>query len=141
MSRSTWAPAAPSQSAGQLLERVPPRSYLVEVVEGFVEVGMHPSRGLIGDFDGVLQDALGNDVAVRGGGWLRADEDTEIRVAALTVLLQLLLQRTQPLGHEVDVLSGAKGTRPHHQTPVIYTCAEQAPNPSHHGMAPVKATL
>lgn len=102
---------------------------------------MHPSRGLVGDFDGVLQDALGNDVAVRRGGWLRADEDTEILVAALTVLLQLLLQRTQPLGHQVDVLSGTKGTRLHHQTPAIHTCAEQAPNPSRRGMAPAKATL
>lgn len=81
-----------------------------------MQVCMHPSWGLVGDFDGVLQDALGNDVAVRGGCWLRANEDTEILVAALTVLLQLLLQRTQPLGHQVDVLAGTKGTNLH-QTP------------------------
>lgn len=72
---------------------------------------MHPSRGLVSDFDGVLQDALGNDVAVRGGCRLCTNEDTEILVAALAVLLQLLLQRTQPLGHQVDVLAGTKGTR------------------------------
>lgn len=91
--------------------RAPLRSYLVEVIEGFVEVCMHPSRGLVSDFDGVLQDALGNDVAVRGGCRLCTNEDTEILVAALAVLLQLLLQRTQPLGHQVDVLAGTKGTR------------------------------
>lgn len=78
-----------------------------------MQVCMHAGRGLVGNFDGVLQDALGNDVAVRGGCRLRANEDTEILVAALTVLLQLLLQRTQPLGHQVDVLAGIKGRRLH----------------------------
>lgn len=87
-----------------------------------MQVRVHPGWGLAGDFDGVLQDALGNDVALRGGCWLRADEDAEILVA-LTVLLQLLLQGTQPLGHQVDVLEETKGTRLH-QFAFISTCAE-----------------
>lgn len=82
--------------------------YLAEVVEGFVQVGMHPRGRLVGDFDGVLQDALRNDVALWAWSWLCADEDTEIPMAALTVLLQLLLQRAQPLGHQMDVLAGTK---------------------------------
>lgn len=85
------------------------RSYLVEVVEGFVQVCVHPSWGLVGDFDGALQDALGNDVALRGRCRLCANEDAEVLVAALTVLLQLLLQGAQPLGHQVDVLQGWRG--------------------------------
>lgn len=76
-----------------------------------MQVGVHPGGGLAGDFDGVFQDALGNDVALRARRRLRANEDAEIPVAALAVLLQLLLQRAQPLGHQVDVLAGTKGTR------------------------------
>lgn len=38
--------------------------YLVEVVQGFVQVGMHAHGRLIGDLDGVLQDALWDDVAI-----------------------------------------------------------------------------
>lgn len=70
---------------------------------------MHASGGLAGDFDGVLQDALGDDVALRARRRLRADEHAEIPVAALAELLQLLLQTAQPLGHQVDVLAGTKG--------------------------------
>lgn len=88
---------------------------------------MHARGGLAGDFDGVLQDALRNDVAL--GAWrrLRADEHAEILVAALAELLQLLLQTAQPLSHQVDVLAGTKG-QGLVSTPL---CAEQAPNPSH----------
>lgn len=39
--------------------------YLVEVVQSLVEVGMHSCWGLVGDFDGVLKDALWYDVAFR----------------------------------------------------------------------------
>ena len=42
------------------------RTYLVEVVECLVEVGEHAGRGLVGDFDGGLEDALGDDVGVTG---------------------------------------------------------------------------
>lgn len=76
-----------------------PRQYLSEVVQGLVQVGMHASGGLIGDLDGVFQDALGDDVALRGGCRLSTDEDPEFRVAVIAVLLQLLLQGAEPLGH------------------------------------------
>lgn len=122
---SAWDWRSPHVSQLQQLQAAPPPmgcprcpSYLREVVKGFVQVRVHPSWGLIGDFDRVLQDALGNDVAVRGGCWLRTNEDTEILVAVLTVLLQFLLQRTQPLGHQVDVLAGTKGTQLH-QSPLL----------------------
>lgn len=39
-------------------------TYLVEVIKGLVKVGMHPCRGFVSDFDGILQDSLGNNVAV-----------------------------------------------------------------------------
>lgn len=83
-----------------------PGPYLSEVVQGLVQVGMHACGRLVGDFDGVLQDALGDDVALRGGCGLCTDEDPELRVAACTVLLQLLLQDAEPLGNQVDVLVG-----------------------------------
>lgn len=82
--------------------------YLVEVVQSLVEVGMHSSRGFIRDFDGVLQDALRDDVALGGSCRLCTDEDAEFWVASFTVLFQLLFQGAQPLGHQVDVLTGEK---------------------------------
>ena len=73
-----------------------------------MQVGVHARGRLVGDLNGVLQDALGDDVALSGGRRLRTDEDPELWVALLTVLLQLLLQGTEPLGHQVDVLGGRK---------------------------------
>ena len=49
-------------------------THLVEVVQGFVEVGEHAGGRLVGDLDCGLQDALGNDVRIRATGWFRADE-------------------------------------------------------------------
>lgn len=40
--------------------------YLVEVVQGLVQVGVYASGWFIGDLDGVLQDALWYDVALWG---------------------------------------------------------------------------
>lgn len=60
------------------------------------------------DLNGVLQDALGDDVALRGGRRLCTDEDPELWVAVLAVFLQLLLQGAEPLGHQVNVLVGRK---------------------------------
>lgn len=69
---------------------------------------MHACGRLIGDLNGVLQNALGNDVALRRGCRLSADEDPEVWVTFLAELLQFLLQGTEPLGHQVDVLLGRK---------------------------------
>lgn len=85
-----------------------PGLYLSEVVQGLVQVGMHARGRLIGDLNGVLQDALGDDVALRGGRRLCTDEDPELWVAVLAVFLQLLLQGAEPLGHQVNVLVGRK---------------------------------
>lgn len=68
--------------------------YLTEVVQGLVQIGMHPSRRFIGDLDGVLQDSLRDDVAFAGGGRFGANEHPEVLVTSLCVLLQLFLQRT-----------------------------------------------
>lgn len=73
-----------------------------------MQVGVHARGRLVGDLNGVLQDALGDDVVLSGGRGLRTDEDPELWVAVLAVLLQLLLQGTEPLGHQVDVLVGRK---------------------------------
>lgn len=65
--------------------------YLVEVVQGLVQVGVHASRWFIGDLDGVLQDALWDDVALRGGGGLCTDKHPKVLMASLCVLLQKFL--------------------------------------------------
>lgn len=41
--------------------------YLVEVIQGLVQVGVHAGGRFVGDFDGVLQDALWDDVALGAG--------------------------------------------------------------------------
>lgn len=68
--------------------------YLTEVVQCLVEIGMHPSRRLIGDLDGVLQDSLRDKMAFGGGGGFSADKHPEVLVSSLCVLLQPFLQRT-----------------------------------------------
>lgn len=78
--------------------------YLVEVVQGLVQVGMHTQRWFVCDFDGVLENTLWDDVTLGGGRRLGADEHSEVLVAGVAVLLQLLLQGAQPFGHQVNVL-------------------------------------
>lgn len=62
--------------------------HLVEVVQGLVQVGVHASRRFVGDLDGVFEDALRDDVALRGGGGLGTDKHPEVLVASLCMLLQ-----------------------------------------------------
>lgn len=78
--------------------------YLVEVVQGFVQVSVHTQWWLVGDFYGVFQNALWDDVTLGGRRRLSTDEHSKVRVAGVAVLLQPLLQVAQPLGHQVDVL-------------------------------------
>lgn len=78
--------------------------YLVEVVQGFVQVGVHTQWWLVSDFDRVFQNTLWDDVTLGRRRWLGTDEHSEVRVAGVAMLLQLLLQHAQPLGHQVDVL-------------------------------------
>lgn len=65
--------------------------YLVEIFQSLVEIGQHSCGGFIGDFDGRLQNALGDNVASPVCGWLSRYVDSVVLVAAHTVLLQLLV--------------------------------------------------
>lgn len=65
--------------------------HLVEVVQGLMKVGMHASGRFIGDLDGVLKDALWDNVALGGGGGLGADKHPEVLVASLCMLLKTFL--------------------------------------------------
>ena len=69
-----------------------------------MQVGKHASRWFIGDLDGHLKDTAGDDVRVTCASRLGTDEHSIVRVAIQTVLLQLLLECIQPLGHQVDIL-------------------------------------
>lgn len=64
-----------------------PWLYLSEAVQGLVQVGMHACGRFTGDLDGVLKNALGYDVALRGGCRLCTDEDSELWVAVFAVFL------------------------------------------------------
>lgn len=79
-------------------------AHLVEVGQGFIEVGHHSRRWLIGDLDGRLQNALRDNVAGPVRCRLCRDVHSVVVVAAFTVLLQLLVQSGQPLLHQVNVL-------------------------------------
>lgn len=61
--------------------------YLTEVVQCLMEIGMHPSRRLTGDLDGVFQDSLRDKVAFAGGGGLGADKHPKVLVTSLCMLL------------------------------------------------------
>lgn len=78
--------------------------YLVEVVERFVQIGVHAGGRLIGDLDGVLQNPLRDDVTFWGGGWFSTDKHPEVLLATFSVLLQKFLQRAEPASHQVNVL-------------------------------------
>ena len=65
---------------------------------------MHSSGRFVRDLDGILEDSLWDDVIGRNGGGLGAHVYAEVDVAAGAVFLDLVLQRHQPLGHQVDIL-------------------------------------
>ncbi len=69
-----------------------------------MKIGQHPRGRLISDLNGGLQNALGDDVGLGDWGRLGRHVDSVCLVAALTVLLQHLLQFGQPLGYQVDIL-------------------------------------
>lgn len=82
--------------------------YLGEVVQRLVQVGVHACRRLVGDLDGVLQDALRDDVSLGRGRGLSTDKHPEVLVASLCLLLQTFLQGAEPASHQVDVLPGRR---------------------------------
>lgn len=69
-----------------------------------MQVGVHARGRLVGDFNGVFQDALGDDVGLGAGGGLRAHEHAVVLMAAQAVPFHLLVQGAQPPGDQVDVL-------------------------------------
>lgn len=82
--------------------------YLVEVVERFVQIGVHASGRLIGDLDGVFQNSLWDDVIFWCGGGFGTDKHPEVFLATLGVLLQKFLQRAEPASHQVNVLQDSQ---------------------------------
>mmetsp|Transcript_13784 Transcript_13784/g.32109 ORF Transcript_13784/g.32109 Transcript_13784/m.32109 type:complete len:470 (-) Transcript_13784:16-1425(-) len=77
---------------------------LVKRLPGAEQVGAERLGRLVGDFDGVLQDGLGDGLLRGERGRLRREEAAEVGVSALLRLLKLALQGLDPHGHEVDVL-------------------------------------
>ena len=78
--------------------------YLRERIQRLVQVGIHARGRLIGDFDGIFQDALGDDVRLSRGSRLSTDEHSVVLMAARAVAFYLLVQDTQPSRHQVNVL-------------------------------------
>lgn len=77
---------------------------LVEVRERLVQVSMHASRRLVGDFDRRFQYSLRYDVRLSCRRRFRTDKHSEILVAFDGCLLQFLLQRVQPTCHQMYIL-------------------------------------
>lgn len=78
--------------------------YLVEIVQSFVQVGVHTSRRFVGDFDGVLQDTVGDDVSLGCSRRLSTKKHPEVLVALLCMLLHEFFQSFEPSSHQMDVL-------------------------------------
>ena len=78
---------------------------MTEVVEGCMQAGAHASGGLIGDFDGILQYASGDDVLLWGWSWFSGDEHPVVWVTFHRCLLQKSVQRRQPASHQVYILN------------------------------------
>ena len=69
-----------------------------------MQVGHHARGSLVGDLDRCLQYTLGDDVGLGRARGLGADEEAVVLVALLGVLVYLLLQDREPLGHKMDIL-------------------------------------
>uniref|UniRef100_A0A1I8JGD9 CCHC-type domain-containing protein n=1 Tax=Macrostomum lignano TaxID=282301 RepID=A0A1I8JGD9_9PLAT len=80
------------------------QSVLVEVVKRLVEVSKHTGRRLVCDLDSILENTLRNDVRLGTGRRLRRNKDAVVFVRRLGILFQFLLQSSQPLGYQMDVL-------------------------------------
>lgn len=66
--------------------------YLVKVVKCCMQIGQHSSWRLVGDFDGIFQNALRNDVFLGISRWLCAHKHSVVWVTVLTASFQKLLQ-------------------------------------------------
>lgn len=78
--------------------------YLAEIVQSFVQVGIHAGRRFICDFDRVFQDAVGDDVSLRCSRGLSTEKHPEVLMALLRMLLHKFFQSFKPSSHQMDVL-------------------------------------
>ena len=86
------------------IRRAEANLYLVKVIQSLVEVSQHSCRGLVGDFDGRLQDALWDDMTCSISCWLSGYVHPVGLMAALAKLLKLLVQLGKPLLDKVNIL-------------------------------------
>lgn len=56
--------------------------YLSKKIQRLVQIGVHARGWLIGNFDSIFQDALGDDVRLGRGSRLSADEHSVVLMAA-----------------------------------------------------------
>lgn len=61
---------------------------MAEVVESCMEAGIHAGGGLIGDFDGILQHASGDNMLLRARCWFPSDEHPVVWVTVHCCCLQ-----------------------------------------------------
>ena len=98
-----WNPNTGFQPPGP---RLPP--HLREAMQGGVQAGVHARGRLVGDLDGVLQDASGDDMLLWARRRLSAHKHPVVWVTVQRCALQQGLQSGQPASHQVHVLTKHK---------------------------------
>lgn len=76
-----------------------------------MQTGIHASGGFIGDFDGTLQYASGNDMLLRARCWLPSNEHSVAVVTVHCCWLQKSIQTRQPTSHQVYILKQTRQDR------------------------------
>ena len=85
-----------------------------------MQVGIHAGGRLVSDLDGVLQQALWDEVGFGCGRWLGAQEHAIVLMTADAVALNAFVQAAQPFSHQVDVLSSHTHTHTHTHTRLFF---------------------
>lgn len=70
-----------------------------------MQTSIHASGGLIGDFDGILQNASGDNMLLRAWCRFPSDEHTVVWMAVHSCCLQKIIQRGKPASHQVYILN------------------------------------
>lgn len=78
--------------------------YLIKVVQRSVQIGQHACGWLVSDLDGIFQNSLWNDVFLWSGGGFCTHEHSVVLVTVLTATFKKLLQTSQPLCNQMNVL-------------------------------------
>lgn len=79
-----------------------------------MQTGIHAGGGLIGDFDGILQDPSGDVVLIRVWCWLPGDEHPVVWVTVNRCRLEKSIKRGQPSRHQVHILNNEESKRVRH---------------------------